>query len=217
MNNHSKAYGLTRIILKVIKENKPQSVEQLTKMLSRDLDLTEEEIVDSVLKLQAEGVIKLQNQSFQSRSIANYLKTGEAIWYWLTIAAGTITSILSFIISESAYQWVYARNFLGLVFILFLPGFAFIKALFPTNISHKTSMRSLEAIQRIALSIGMSIALVSIVGFLLHYSPWGLDMTTIVLSVFTLTLVFASAAVIREYQTKTATAKRQLLPNTRGH
>lgn len=202
LSSNSKANDLTETILKVINEKKPQSVKQLTSMLKESLDLEEKEIVKSVLKLQAEGVIKLENQALQSRSLATYLKTGEALWYWVTIATVAITAALVFTISENVYPWVYLRNFFGVIFVLFLPGYAFIKALFPVNMPIKTSTKELETIERIALSIGMSIALVSIVGLLLYYSPLGLDLTAVTLSLLVFTSVFATAAVDRENQVR---------------
>jgi hypothetical protein len=210
LNSNLKASDLTRIILNVLEENNPQSVEQLTKILTESLDLTEDDIIKSVLKLQTEGIIKLQNQTLELKKSINYLKTGGAIWFWLTIAIGTITSILTLTISESANQWVFIRNILGLVFILFLPGFAFVKALFQNNLSHKNSIGNLETIQHITLSVGMSIVLVTIVGFLLYYSPWGLNLITIVPSLFLLTSLLATAAVIREYKKNSVLKKRSI-------
>jgi hypothetical protein len=205
LNSNSKANDLTETILKVINEKKPQSVKQLTTILKKSLDLEEKEIIKSVLKLQAEGIIKLENQALQSQSLATYLKTREAIWYWVTIAAGAITAALVFTISENVYPWVYVRNVFGVIFVLFLPGYAFIKALFPVNMPAKTSTGNLETIEQIALSIGMSIAVVSIVGLLLYYSPFGLDLTAIVLSLLAFTLVFATVAVARKYNIKRET------------
>jgi hypothetical protein len=75
-------------------------------MLKKSLNLEEKVILESVLKLQAEGAIKLENQPLQSRSFATYLKTGEALWYWVTIAAGALTAVLVFTISENFYPWV---------------------------------------------------------------------------------------------------------------
>jgi uncharacterized membrane protein len=46
----------------------------------------------------------------------------------------------------------------------------------------------------------MSLALVPLVGLLLNYTPWGIRLTPITLSLTALTLTFATAAVIREYQ-----------------
>jgi len=137
----------------------------------------------------------------QKMRLTTYLRTDAAIWYWVTIAAGTIAAALAFTISENIYPWVHTKQVTGVLFILFLPGYSFTKALFQTNISSK-SIGSLNVIERIALSIGMSIALVSLVGLLLYYSPWGLDLTTIVLSLFVLTSVLATAAVVREYRAR---------------
>ena len=197
LSSNSKANDLTESILKVINEKRPQSVKQLTTMLKESLNLEEKVILESVLKLQAEGIIKLENQTIQSRSLATYLKTGEALWYWVTISAAAITAALVFTISENVYPWAYARNLFGVTFVLFLPGYASVKALFPVNAPLKVSTKDLEAIERIGLSIGMSIALVSIVGLLLYYSPFGLDLTAIVMSLLALTLIVATAAVLR--------------------
>jgi len=63
--------------------------------------------------------------------------------------------------------------------------------------------RKLDNIERIALSIGMSLALVPLVGLLLNYTPWGIRLTPITISLLALTLTLSTAAIIREHQTKT--------------
>jgi uncharacterized membrane protein len=90
---------------------------------------------------------------------------------------------------------------LGSIFVLWLPGYTFIKALFPTKVPIKTSSESLDTIERVALSSGMSLALVPIVGLLLNYTPWGIRLTPIVLSLLSLTTIFATVAIIREHET----------------
>ena len=119
LNKNLKASELTQIILEVINEKKPQSVKHLTKILNEDFDFTDEEILESVLKLQTEGTIMFENQNSQSRKLRTYLKSGEAIWYWVTIVTIIIASLV-FILSESIYPWVYVRNFLGLIFKRFI-------------------------------------------------------------------------------------------------
>jgi hypothetical protein len=192
------------MILEFINEKKPQSIRQLTQLLKENLDLSKEEIVETVLKLQAEGVIKLENQTLQSRTFATYLKTIEAVWYWLTIAVESITAALVFLIPESLYPWIYVRNILGLLFVLFLPGYSLIKTLFHDSLYSRTSFGSLQVIESIALSFGMSLAIVSIVGLLLYYSPFGLNLVSIVPILLAFTLVFSTAALIREYQAQKA-------------
>jgi uncharacterized membrane protein len=70
--------------------------------------------------------------------------------------------------------------------------------------SIKTGSEELDNIERAALSIGMSLALVPITGLLLNYTPWGIRTTPITLSLLPLTTAFAVAAIIREYQARTS-------------
>ena len=72
------------------------------------------------------------------------------------------------------------RSALGLVLVLFLPGYAFIAALFPGE-------ADIGNFERGALSFGLSIALVPLMGFALNYTPWGIRLVpiTICLAVFT--------------------------------
>jgi uncharacterized membrane protein len=76
--------------------------------------------------------------------------------------------------------------------VLYLPGYAFIKALFPTKVPIPLGTEGLDNIERIALSAGMSIALVSITGLFLNYTPWGIRTTPVTLSLLALTIACAS-------------------------
>jgi len=140
---------------------------------------------------------------------SSYLRSNQALWYWITITLTIATVIVVFTVPENAYPLVYLRYVLGIIFILWLPGYAFIKALFPKQLPLWTNDKTLNTIERIALSIGMSIALVPIVGLLLNYTPWGIRLTPIVLSLLALTTIFATAAVTREHQ--------DLIKETRTH
>jgi len=75
------------------------------------------------------------------------------------------------------------RIILGLLLVLFLPGYSLIAALFPRK-------DDLDGIERIALSFGLSIAVVPLLGLALNYTPFGIRLVPIlvVLSVFTVSL-----------------------------
>lgn len=68
------------------------------------------------------------------------------------------------------------RQALGLVFILFLPGYAATAALFPEN-------DRIDGIERTALSLGLSIAIVPLIGLALNYTPYGIRLDPILASV----------------------------------
>ena len=68
------------------------------------------------------------------------------------------------------------RQVLGLVFVLFLPGYAATTALFPEN-------DQIDGIERVALSFGLSIAIVPLIGLALNFTPWGIRLDPILASV----------------------------------
>ena len=75
------------------------------------------------------------------------------------------------------------RIVLGLLLVLFLPGYSLIAASFPRK-------DDLEGIERIAFSFGLSIVVVPLLGLALNYTPFGIRLVPIliVLSVFTILL-----------------------------
>jgi len=183
-----------------VKEKKPENAKLLVKLIQERFPLSDQEILDHILDLQENEKIRFKpNQSLTPQKLTNYLRSSQSYWYWITIILTSTTALLVFTIPENAFPQVYARHILGSIFVLWLPGYVFIKALFPE--------KELDSIERVALSIGMSLALVPIVGLLLNYTPWGIRLTPIVLSLLALTIVFATAAIIREHKAKVKTTK----------
>jgi len=76
---------------------------------------------------------------------------------------------------------------IGLLMVLFVPGYVLIAALFPKK-------GDLDGIERIALSFGLSIAVVPLIGLGLNYTPWGIRLTPVVISISAFTLLMAAAA-----------------------
>jgi hypothetical protein len=182
-------------IIQLIKDEKPRNLEQLVNLAKEKFSIPEQKVIEHVLRLQSEGRISLIEQPTRSQKLAPYLKTEKASWYWVTIVLIIASVIAVFAIPENAYPIVYLRYVLGIILVLWLPGYSLIKALFPE--------KEIDNIERTALSIGMSLALVPITGLILHYTPWGIETTPVTLSLLTLTAIFATAAIIREHQTKT--------------
>ena len=71
---------------------------------------------------------------------------------------------------------------LGLLFVLFFPGYTLLSALFPRQ-------GSLSGIERIALSFGLSIAVTPLIGLILNYTPWGIRIYPVLISVTVFILV----------------------------
>ena len=193
----SKRSKLVETLLQILKDGKPESVEDLVNQAAEILSIPEKEIADCVLTLQSQGKIRLKEQpaTFPAGT-STHIRSKEAYWFWATITLLMLTAIFVSTIPENTYPLAYIRHVLGAVFVLWLPGYVFTRAFFPSSRTNPSS--NIESTERAALSIGMSLALVPLVGLLIHYSPWGLDVTTIVSSLTVLTLVFAIVALLRE-------------------
>ena len=203
LNIASNTDEVTPITVQTIAEGKSKSVRQLVLLIRERFQIAESEALKTVLELQNQDKMKLAKSRTTSQAFTSYLKTTQALWFWITVATAILTLVVVFIVSEDLLPWSYLRNVLGVIFVLWLPGYAFTKAFFPVTMPIKTSTEGLETIERIVLSLGLSITLVSMVGLILYYSPWGINLEPVVLSLLGLTLTFAIAAVIREYLAKT--------------
>jgi uncharacterized membrane protein len=85
------------------------------------------------------------------------------------------------------------RSILGLPFLLFIPGYILIFALFPT----KKGKKGIDTIERIALSFGFSIAIVSLLGLILNFTPWQINLEPILLSLFFIVITLGLIAFFR--------------------
>lgn len=91
------------------------------------------------------------------------------------------------------------RIVLGLVFVLFAPGYALQEALFPRRADQ-------DGVARLAISIGASIAILPPVALILNWMPWGLRAWPTFLSLVIIMAVFSGVAFIR----------RRFLPSQAG-
>jgi len=82
------------------------------------------------------------------------------------------------------------RIILGLPFLLFFPGYTLVAALF----IKKEGMGNIE---RVALSFGLSIAVVPLIGLILNYTPWGIRTEPVLYSVASFILITSIIAWFR--------------------
>lgn len=85
------------------------------------------------------------------------------------------------------------RVCLGLAYVLLFPGYTLVAALFP-------SKDDLQGIERVTFSFILSMALVSLMALGLHYTPWGVRLDTIVISVTSFIALTCGVAYYRRGQ-----------------
>ena len=82
------------------------------------------------------------------------------------------------------------RIALGLLFLLFFPGYTLMAALFPRK-------ESLNGVERVALSFALSMAIVPLIGLILNYTPWGIRLSPIMVSIAAFIFVASIIALYR--------------------
>ena len=121
-------------------------------------------------------------------SLASYALSPFSLWFWGALVSTLISLGLISVTSGAA---LYLRYVFGGLFVLFLPGYSLIQALYPK--------RELDDLTRLALSIGLSLALVPLAGLVLNYTPFGIRLLPVALSLAGLTLVLLFVALRRKH------------------
>jgi len=101
---------------------------------------------------------------------------------------GALVSIYLPFLNES-----FLRILFGIPLVLFIPGYALIAALFPSS-------KDIDGIERVALSFGLSIAIVPLVGLALNYTPFGIRLDPVVTCLSILTTGLCIVAQYRRAQ-----------------
>lgn len=102
-----------------------------------------------------------------------------------------IVDILSvlLIITITLIPSTVVRVILGLPFLLFFPGYILMATLFVKN--------RITTLERVALSVGMSIAIVALIGFVLNYIPWGIRLESVLYSITAFIFLTSTFALVR--------------------
>jgi len=101
---------------------------------------------------------------------------------WLANAVSWLLVLVVLVLPDTPL-----RLFLGIPFVLFLPGYACVTALAPRK-------EAMSGIERVALSFGLSIALVTLIGLGLNYTPLGIRPVPVLLSLAGAVLVLSGVA-----------------------
>ncbi len=199
---------MNKLILQAVHKQKPQNTKQLITLLQNHYGLSVETIYNHLIKLENEGRLQfIHHKSSRYDLASGYFLSQEAFWYWAIIVFSIFTAIIVFLIPYSNSPLVYLRYIFGVPFVLFSPGYSFLKILYPktpiktdfllTREKQKTS--NIDLIDRFALSIATSMIFISIVGLALNYTPWGLSLISVNISLLLLSVIFSTMGALRQY------------------
>ena len=123
--------------------------------------------------------------------LQDYLLSWYSSWFWAVAGFQLLVGLAVYVFPQIA-PWIYVRYISGAVYVLYVPGAVFIEALYPKR-------EELEDLERFALGVGLSLALVPLVGLVLNYTPWGIRLNPIFAGLGLLVLVFSLVGVYRKY------------------
>jgi uncharacterized membrane protein len=178
-----------KTVRRLVKSQNPLSLENL--VFSGSTGYTTSKMAKAVFNLIRRGALKLVDPN-PPQTFVIYMVSRHNIGFMVS-AGLVILSILTVYLSNIHPALSIMRMALGSLFVLFLPGYSLVEALYPRG-------EELSPLERLALSIGLSLALVPLVGLVLNYTPWGIRLNPIMVSLSLLTLGLLSASAYRKYR-----------------
>jgi uncharacterized membrane protein len=88
------------------------------------------------------------------------------------------------------------RIILGVPFTIFIPGYILLSTLFP----QKKTDTGLDLLERVILSVGLSLAIVSLIGLGLNYTHYGIRIEPYLISILIYVLIFGFIGIFRWYK-----------------
>jgi hypothetical protein len=184
--------SLSESIQNTVKTQHPQTVRQLATALMADGRIEETEFVATVKQMASNGTLTLGPPSYEVETALDYLFTFTLSgWLWVSFLTITL-SLLAVTLIPDLFPLNIVRWVLGSILVLYMPGFSLIQLLFAKG-------KEIDSLERFALSIGLSLALVPLIGLVLNFTPWGIRFAPIVASLGTFTTAALLAAAMRRY------------------
>ena len=187
-----KELSLDDRVLIYIRENGATSVQHLYDALrAADSSISELELTDTVWRLVEADKASLNDAPRARASFIQYLSVWETHWDLYASLLIVLVAVLSIYGIPAELPWVTIRWVLGVLIVVFIPGYATTEALFPRI--------KLDPFERVGLSVGLSFVLAMFVGLLLNFSPWGIRLDPIVAALAVLTVAVTIIALARGY------------------
>ena len=177
------------MVIDAIHKQRCRKIGDVVKTLQKyDRTVTFEEVRDAIYQLKKEEEIEVFESNTEV-SFLNYIKNiSESFPFWLTVLISSIMLIMIYLLPQTLTSF---RIVVGGILVFLIPGYASIQLLFPA--------KDMEITQQVVLSVGLSLAIVPLIGLLLNYSPWGLRLEPVVASLSTVGVGLSLAGAYRRF------------------
>jgi hypothetical protein len=186
-NQSRRAQSINETVLERSNVPHPVALSRFVKEIS-DSTYKADEVVSEILKLRAEGKIVIWEPAPYT-NLPAYLLSPAAASFWEVVITTMGAVGLLFV---SAGLGLYLRYAFGGFLVLFLPGYSLVSLIYPKETEP-------DKLTRIVLSFAMSLAVVSLIGLGLSYTPFGISLSAAVFSVSIISIGLAFLTTARKY------------------
>ncbi len=166
---------------------RPIPLARLVKELSNE-PYNFDSIVSIILGLQVGKKIVIK-EPVPYKRFMDYLLSPISFWFW-ELSVATMAS-LGFVFASSGLA-LFLRYIFGSILVLFLPGYAFVGFIY-------FKRDDLDYLTRASVSFVMSLALTTLVGLALNFTPFGINLFPVALSLTAVTIGLLLLTVFRKY------------------
>jgi hypothetical protein len=188
-------------LVNFLKEKNLQTLDEAVQIISQNYSLKKEEIIRMLKNLQSTGKLNLTSTTqLPPRNFKAFLFHPMNRDFWASVILVVTTVPVTLLIPENALEsgnGVYIvlgviRLLLGVIFVVFLPGYALCTILWPTT--------EKEDLTRYGISFGLSIAIAPLLGLVLNFTPFGLTIFSILVTLLIFTLILLFGGLIRRFR-----------------
>lgn len=174
----------------------PTLVSEIAKRIGR----SEYEVVDAIRTLEQDEDIRVIEKTRFS-SLLDYSFSPYSNWFWVSVIAAIVSIDLMLVTSGFG---LYLRYFFGSLLLLFLPGYSITELIYARREEEgehqkEKGIGGSNLAKQIALSVGLSLVILPSIALILNYTPLGITLVPIVLSLSAITFVCLVSALERRY------------------
>jgi hypothetical protein len=171
-----------RMILDIVHRQHITKVGEVVSSLQKlDGFLATHEIYDAIKRLEERGEINLSEEK-NSSFLKNLADVEVNAPFWLAIAAAAAIFVATYALPQDG-AWSLARTISGAIFLFVMPGYVMTNTFVSRN--------RLSYIERMAISVGLSLASVSLIGMTLAYGISGIKLEPIISTMTAFVFVMA--------------------------
>jgi hypothetical protein len=184
--------SLEEVILGILDSGQPENVKELVQLVQEQTDAKIADIEKTVKSLHRKHLVSLDEHIHHKETFFSFLSLPKGRWFWIVIGTALLSFLSILLIPETGTPLSYVRYIFAFIFVAFLPGYCLTETLFPIE-------ESLDIIERLTFSIGLSFAITALVGLFLSFTPPRLTLGTALPALGFVVIFFAVVASVRKY------------------